>query len=966
MGEGLELQAPRAQETWCPPSRSTETQSQGCSQPQQQQESQCWEQSWETAYQGQPIQESTSHPPQKPTQRQGQGQRQVVDQRERSEELQDSQEIQTDTTGGRKRGEIQRDDGIILQILQELNFLYGSDSVDIVFNMSRFFNSLYNNTSVKDLYSQLDIAIDQIAQETEADLNNVNIDISKLLLDNIVDTNKIYLKNTNMENSKNTSVNSVNKPKLSYLGKRVVNLSSCKLSKAHISVLEKGITFCPTPKGADLAEIHQDVSDFFRRLRLKVHFYDEENPSQESFISDIPPGLVKFKKKSTWCPKPNDHSLNGFIEKVSNDLSTFDPDISASKNLSFEENNALKDLKGNPDIVIKKADKSSSIVVMNKGDYVKEAKRQLSDEKFYRETMSDYTKEFNDHINQLLENLKSNEAISEELHKCLVTNNPKTASLYLLPKTHKVKKENEFPPGRPIISANGCPTEKISAFVDENIKGFIPQIASYIKDTTDFIRKIENILVPEDCILVTFDVTSLYTNIPNDEGINAVHNFLKRHKPKYASADTIILLLSEVLTKNNFEFDGKNYLQIGGTAMGTRLAPSYANIFMGELETKTIQSYDKEPLLWVRFIDDIFSIWTHGEAELHKYHDHLNSYHENIKYTMEHSYEKITFLDTWVKKLKDKLIVELYTKPTDTHNYLHFTSSHPKHMKRAGPYGQFLRVRRNCTLNSDYIKHSLKIKKHYIERGYPEQLVENSRLQALNKDRKELLKPKIHVNESKPNIVPLVLTHHPSNFLVRKIINDNWGMLKYSELCQKALPDTPLYATRRSKNIKDLLVRSRLKPLETGKNTIKFVPDSCHRPFCRLCKSLKQDNSTCTVTNKIHNIPRNIDCHTKNVVYVLTCSICKKQYVGETKRNFFLRYKEHVAGIKHNRNYPITQHCKEHPNLNLDTILSPRILEVISRNPDLRETDDHRKKRELHWIYKFRSLTPKGLNVMGQ
>ena len=795
-----------------------------------------------------------------------------------------------------------------------------------------------------------------------------NSDSTELHLDNLVDFNSIILKENKKDTIQNKKhVSSVNKPKLSYLGKRVVNLSRCKLSKAHISVLEKGITFCPTPKGADLAEIHQDVSDFFRRLRLKLHFYDEESPSNESFISDIPPGLVKFKKKSTWCPKPNDHCLNGFIEKVSNELSTFDPEVPVSHNLTIEEARALKDIKGNNDIVIKKADKSSSIVVMNKDDYIAEALRQLSDEKFYRETNSDYTKVFNDHVNELLDNLKSQEAISEEVFKCLVTTNPKTASLYLLPKTHKVKKENEFPPGRPIISANGCPTEKISAFVDENLKGSIPQIASYIKDTTDFIRKIENILVPEDCILVTFDVTSLYTNIPNDQGINAVHNFLKKHKPLYASVDTIILLLSEVLTKNNFEFNGKHYLQVGGTAMGTKLAPSYANIFMGELEKKTIEAYDKEPLLWVRFIDDIFSIWTHGENELHKYHEHLNSYHENIKYTMEYSYDKITFLDTWVKKLKDTLIVELYTKPTDTHNYLHFTSSHPKHIKRAGPYGQFLRVRRNCTLNSDYIKHSLNMKKHYIERGYPTELIENSRLQALNRDRKDLLNPKPKGNKSNDNVVPLILTHHPSNYLVRKIISDNWGMLKYSEFCQKALPETPLFATRRSSNLKDILVKSRLKAIESGKKPIKFVPDTCKKPFCSLCKKLKQNNVRCTVTEKTLYLPTHVDCHTKNVVYALTCSVCKKQYIGETKRNFFIRYKEHVSGIKYNRNYPITAHYKlNHPHHNVDTILVPRILEVISRNPDLRETDEHRKKRELHWIYKFRSLTPKGLNVMGQ
>ena len=732
-----------------------------------------------------------------------------------------------------------------------------------------------------------------------------------------LDFNSIYIKNHNVllneapveQHDVEESNLIYNKTNLSYLGKRVVNLSKFKLGRAHTSVLEKGITFCPTPKGADLAEIHHDVSNFFRRLKLKLHFFDDENPNDDSFKTKIPPGLVKFRKKSNWCPKPHDNCLNAFIEKVNNDLSDLDIDISVDQNLTREERNALKELRDNDNIIIKKADKGSSIVVMNKDDYVKEAERQLSDTKFYKETHTDLTCSLNDRIILLLNALKDDESISVEIYNCLATGNPKTASLYLLPKIHKIKESNQFPPGRPIISANGCPTEKLSAFVDENIKGSIHKIPSYIRDTTDFIRRIESLRVPEDCILVTFDVTSLYTNIPNEEGIQAVKEFLKDHKPPYASANTVILLLTEVLTKNTFEFNGKNYLQVGGTAMGTKLAPSYANIFMGMLEQKTIQSYHKEPFLWVRFIDDIFVIWTHGEQELIKFHEHLNSFHESIKYTMEQSRSKIVFLDTWVKVIANRLIVELYTKPTDTHNYLHFTSSHPKHTKRAGPYGQFLRVRRNRTLQSDYIKHSKKMKIHYLNRGYPESLIESSRLRALSKDRSELLNPcpvKNKQNAKNENVVPLILTHHPSNYLVRKIINDNWNILKYSDLCQKALPESPLFTTRRASNIKDILVHSRLKPKGNDHSKRPNVKsEKCKRPFCGICKKLKNTNVVCTLTKKSHQLPLNIDCHTRNVVYVLTCEQCKKQYVGETKRNFYVRFKEHIAGIKHKRSYPV-------------------------------------------------------------
>ena len=97
--------------------------------------------------------------------------------------------------------------------------------------------------------------------------------------------------------------------------------------------------------------------------------------------------------------------------------------------------------------------------------------------------------------------------------------------------------------------------------------------------------------------------------------------------------------------KRRIQFNGDNYLQIRGTAMGTRVAPSYANLFMQQLEATLLANYTLKPKIWLRYIDDIFFIWEHGEKELKTWFNYLNNSHNTIKFTMEISKEMISFLD---------------------------------------------------------------------------------------------------------------------------------------------------------------------------------------------------------------------------------------------------------------------------------------------------------------------------------
>ena len=118
------------------------------------------------------------------------------------------------------------------------------------------------------------------------------------------------------------------------------------------------------------------------------------------------------------------------------------------------------------------------------------------------------------------------------------------------------------------------------------------------------------------CLLVTLKVSSLYTNIPHEEGITACGEFLNHPEKQELPTIDLCQLIRLVLTKNSFVFNKMNYLQVHRTAMGPRMAPSYANLFMGKLEREFLQTQDKMPRVWWRYIDDIFAIWDHGEPTL--------------------------------------------------------------------------------------------------------------------------------------------------------------------------------------------------------------------------------------------------------------------------------------------------------------------------------------------------------------
>ena len=135
----------------------------------------------------------------------------------------------------------------------------------------------------------------------------------------------------------------------------------------------------------------------------------------------------------------------------------------------------------------------------------------------------------------------------------------------------------ENAPGRPVISNCGTPTEKVSEFLDSQLKPVMQSSRLHIKDSGNFIKKIKNIgTVLKYSILVTADVVGLYPSIPHEAGLKALERTLNNRTNKKVSTEDLVKTAEFVLKNNYFEFNGKVNQQILGAAIGTTFAPPYA------------------------------------------------------------------------------------------------------------------------------------------------------------------------------------------------------------------------------------------------------------------------------------------------------------------------------------------------------------------------------------------------------
>jgi hypothetical protein len=484
---------------------------------------------------------------------------------------------------------------------------------------------------------------------------------------------------------------------------------------------------------------------------------------------------------------------------------------------------------------------------------------------------------------------------------------PKCSKFYVLPKIHKseeianicenVSAEYVFIghcpkdlPSRPIVNNIQSPTSHLSHFLDKILSPFVSAIPSHIKDSFDLLEKLPT-SNQEKNTFVNLDVVSLYTVIPKSFGLDAVTYFLLNFPsllcPRF-SVSFILDALNIVLSNNVFYFQKKFYLQKIGTAMGTKVAPKYATMVLAYME-KQVEEQCKNRMgllktnaifskYW-RYLDDILVITNLAKKDIETFLEIMCSFHASFKFTHSLSTKSTHFLDIFIYTNDDVFHTDIYYKPTDSFQYLHFYSSHPRHIKRNIPYCLAQRISRIVSENRVRENRLQELKSKLLELKYPAGLIDDA-IKKVNASYTNKLEPKTQNNR-----VFHSFDFHPNNLsLFHQHIAPAVDHLNAHSLQHCPVKVTP--CLRQPPNI--------LRALSHYED---FKVSKCGRPRCKTCPDIIEVKKDITLNNVAISLNANMNCESKNLVYVLVCVKCKQIYIGETELSLAVRntlHRQHV------------------------------------------------------------------------
>ena len=702
--------------------------------------------------------------------------------------------------------------------------------------------------------------------------------------------------------------------------------------------------------------VHDDLEAFEARLRTSVFFLEKTDEPEED--QEKPHHLPPVPGNKNWRPPLSKYpELELFLSNIRKDV--LNPNIKLTKdNLSERERTALRKLK-NSTTVVRIQDKGSRFVLLSSADYEEKMFSQLNNEVHYNQLQLDPTPKHISVVERWCSKWLQKGEISPEVANWVNNQKAKPGVAFGNVKTHK-----EGNPLRLITSCCGTPIENLSAFTEFYLQPLARKLPSFIKDTTDLLNRIELLNnsgpFPEGTLLVSWDVVSMFPNIDNNLGLTAVKNALNARERPMPSTKCILEAVEICLKHNHSVFQHSFFLQIHGTAMGPKNACSYADLAMGEIDHKAKFCGPIKPALWWRYRDDIFDLWQQGLPALKTFTEYINSLYPTIKFELVFSDNHLNVLDVTLHLIDGFIKTDVYSKPTDSHLYLPPSSSHPRHVFKAIPFGVALRLRRNCSEDNFLSKRCEEYKGYLVNQGYSVNLVVNQFAKALIIPRKELLKQKVRASKK---IFPLVTTFNPLlpdlNYIIKKHLHFLESNPKLKELFPK---NSIIPSYRRSKNLKEILAPSKFASA-TSQNTNSCAAGcfKCDKNRCDLCKNyfIESRIFRSFKTGKSYSIRSNLTCDSKNVIYLVSCKKCQLQYIGSTTTEFKVRFRNHKSSMVTNKkSCEVAVHFNSIPHSLQD--FSFQCIDQI--NPDCVEVDKFLITKEAYWSAQLFTLSPHGLN----
>ena len=380
-------------------------------------------------------------------------------------------------------------------------------------------------------------------------------------------------------------------------------------------------------------------------------------------------------------------------------------------------------------------------MVLDRIQYDKVIKEIISDKTKFKELPEDVTIKREAKLQRYLRTLKNEKKCLNDVdnYKFIYPSGSAPAKIYGTPKMYKLTDSDSFPKLRPTVSSVGTYNYNLAKYLCNLLSPHLSE-QYCTKDTFTFVEQLKGVSLV-DKFLVSFDVTSLFTNIPLSETIKLAVDLIKTSLN--ISEKDLTCLFNFATCETHFLFKGKFYDQIDGVAMRSLLAPVLANLLMGHYEKEWLSNYDGvSPSYYTRYVDDIFSVFN-SRDEAKRFFSYLNSRYPNVKFTMEIEVNNVSpFLDVLIDNRSNMLNTTTYHKSTYSGLLLNFDSFTSRFYKISLIKCLIDRAYRVNNKWASFHNHVTKIKETLKRNSFPPSLIDKITKSCLNK---------VHSNSDRSN-----------------------------------------------------------------------------------------------------------------------------------------------------------------------------------------------------------------------